>query len=414
MTAPAEPNPAFTGHARGSGPYRRLLAALFFAGVATFAQLYSPQATLPEIAADFDVDAAASALTISAATLGLAVGVIPWSAVADRIGRVRTMAIAITAATAFGLVVPFIPWFGLMLTGRFFEGLMIGGVPAIAIAYLAEEVDPRSAARAAGTYVAGTTIGGLSGRLIAGPVAEWIGWRLGVFAVAVVCAASAVAFIALAPRPRGFTPSRARGGAAVRALASRLATHLRSRRQLALYFQVLALMGAFVAMYNFLTFRLEAPPFGLPTGVTALIFLAYLAGTWSSQRAGALASRYRRMPVLLASALLMAAGVLITLVDALPVVIAGLVIATAGFFGAHAVASGWTGADATTGRAQASSLYNLFYYVGSSVFGWLGGVFFALAGWGGAVAMIIVLVAVAMVVAATVLRGGPTPARPPR
>jgi MFS family permease len=94
-----EHNSPFTGHARGSRAYRRLLAALFFAGIATFAQLYSPQATLPEIAAEFDVDAAASALTISAATLGLAVGVIPWSAVADRHGRVRAMAIAVTAAT---------------------------------------------------------------------------------------------------------------------------------------------------------------------------------------------------------------------------------------------------------------------------------------------------------------------------
>ncbi len=406
-----EHNSPFTGHARGSRAYRRLLAALFFAGIATFAQLYSPQATLPEIAAEFDVDAASSALTISAATLGLAVGVIPWSAVADRLGRVRAMAIAVSAATVFGLAVPFLPWFGVMLTGRFFEGLMIGGVPAVAIAYLTEEVDPRSAARAAGTYVAGTTIGGLSGRLIAGPVAEWIGWRMGVFSVALVCAGAAVAFIALAPRPRGFTPTSARGAAATRALLTRLAVHLSSPRQLALYFQAFALMGGFVAMYNFLTFRLEASPFGLPAGVTALIFLAYLAGTWSSQRAGALASRYRRMPVLLASALLMAVGVLITLVNSLPVVIAGLVIATAGFFGAHAVASGWTGADASTGRAQASSLYNLFYYVGSSVFGWLGGVFFAMAGWGGSVTMIMALVALAMLVAALVLRRGPTPAR---
>ena len=396
----------FGGHARGSHAYRRLLAALFFAGIATFAQLYSPQATLPEIASEFDVDAAASALTISAATLGLAVGVIPWSAVADRLGRVRAMTIAITTATVFGLAVPFTPWFGMLLAGRFVEGLMIGGVPAVAIAYLTEEVEPRSAARAAGTYVAGTTIGGLSGRLIAGPAGQWLGWRTGVLAVAIVCAASAIAFIALAPHPRGFAPSR--GGSPLRTLLQQLVTHLRAPRQLALYAQALALMGGFVAMYNFLTFRLEAAPFALAPGATALIFLAYLAGTWSSARAGALASRFGRMPVLLVSATLMGAGVLVTLIDALPVVIAGLLVATAGFFGAHAVASGWTGADAVTGRAQASSLYNLFYYVGSSVFGWLGGVFFAAAGWNGAALMIVALVAVAMLVAALALRARAT------
>ena len=41
------------GHPRGSAAYGRLLAALFCAGVATFAQLYSPQAVLPLISAGF-------------------------------------------------------------------------------------------------------------------------------------------------------------------------------------------------------------------------------------------------------------------------------------------------------------------------------------------------------------------------
>lgn len=403
-STPPGSQPRFTGHIRGTSAYRRLLAALFLGGIATFAQLYSPQATLPEISDTLHVTAAASALTISAATLGLAVGVIPWSAVADRLGRVRAMSIAMVSATVFGVVVPFIPHFGMLLAGRFLEGLAIGGVPAIAIAYLSEEVDPRSAARAAGTYVAGTTIGGLSGRLIAGPLAELAGWRVGVFVVALVCAAATVAFILLAPAPRGFTPGRLHGMAAARDVVAELARHLHSPRQLALYAQALALMGGFVAMYNFLTFRLAASPFDLPAGLVALIFLAYLAGTWSSARAGALATRFGRMPVLLASAALMAAGVLITLSDVLVVAIAGLVVATAGFFGAHSVASGWTGADAVSGKAQASSLYNLFYYTGSSVFGWLGGVFFALWGWGGTAGMILVLVAAAVLIAVTALR----------
>ncbi|GAA3755050.1 MFS transporter [Microbacterium kribbense] len=401
--APGGQAPAWSGHARGSRAYRRLLVALFCAGIATFAQLYSPQATLPEIAAQLRVDAASSALTVSAATLGLAVGVIPWSSVADRLGRVRAMSIALIGATLFGFLVPFTPNFTALLAGRFFEGLMIAGVPAVAIAYLSEEVDVRSAARAAGTYVAGTTIGGLSGRLIAGPLAEIAGWRVGVLAVVVVCAAATVAFMLLAPIPRGFTPHGRRSPG--RTLAQ-LCVNLRSRRQLALYLQALALMGGFVALYNYLTFRLASAPFGLPPGVVALIFLAYLAGTWSSAQAGALASRFGRLPVLIASTLVMAAGVAITLVDVLVVVIAGLVVATAGFFGAHAVASGWTGADAATGRAQAASLYNLFYYTGSSVFGWLGGVFLAGAGWPGVVLMVEVLVVAALGVASLVLRPG--------
>lgn len=409
------PTAPWIGHRPGSRGYRRMIAALLFAGIATFAQLYSPQAALPEIGSSLHIDAAASALTISAATLGLAVGVIPWSAIADHVGRVQAMTTAMIAATVFGLAVPFLPGFWPLLGGRFFEGLMVGGVPAIAIAYLTEEVDRHHAARAAGAYVAGTAIGGLSGRLIAGPLAELLGWRAGVFTVATVCAAACVAFILAAPKAQGFTPHSARshlrlgpsaggGSGTGLSLAGRLARNLRSRRQLALYAQGFALMGGFVAMYNYLTFRLTSPPFSLPVSVTSLIFLAYLAGTWSSTKAGSLASGAGRLPVLIGSGLLMGTGIAVTLIDWLPAVLIGLVVSTAGFFGAHSVASGWTGADANVGRAQASSLYNLFYYIGSSVFGWVGGFFFAWAGWTGTALMIAALVLVAVGVAIVSLR----------
>jgi YNFM family putative membrane transporter len=404
------PRETWAGHSYGSAEYRRLLAGLFFAGVATFAQLYSPQAALPLIAADLRIGAAEASLIVSAATIGLAIGVIPWSVVADRIGRVRAMSIAVTAATFFGLLVPFATNFPLLLVGRLFEGAMVGGVPAIAIAYLSEEIEPQHAARAAGTYVAGTSVGGLLGRLVAGPVAELANWRIGVFAVAVLCALAAALFIALVPEPLGFVPARARPSGRGGGLLSRLAVNLRSPRILALYAQGLLLMGGFVAMYNFLGFRLAAAPFNLPQTVISLLFIAYLAGTWSAAQAGVLAARFGRRPVLMIAIACMIGGVLLTLASVLVLVLVGLLVATAGFFAGHAVASGWTGTEAVIGRAQASSLYNLFYYAGSSLFGWLGGVFFASWGWAGTAAMIVMLAVVAGGLAALLL-GGPDGSR---
>lgn len=386
------------GHPRGSAEYRRLLAALFCAGVATFAQLYSPQAVLPLISHDMASGAAHAALSISAATIGLAVGVIPWSMVADRVGRVRAMSVSVTVATVLGLLVPFAPTYELLLTGRFLEGLMVGGVPAIAIAYLTEEIDPHHAARAAGTYVAGTTIGGLLGRLVAGPIAELAGWRVGMFTVAILCAVAAVGFVRLAPEPRGFTPNPDSAG-----VVHRLAANLRSPRQLTVFAQGFLLMGGFVALYNFLGFRLSAAPFDLPQLAVSLVFLAYLAGTWSSSRAGAESTRFGRRPVLLASIATMVAGVVATTSGNLIVVLAGLVVATAGFFGAHAIASGWTGTLAREGKAQASSLYNLCYYGGSSAVGWFGGVAFDAAGWNGVALTVGALTVVAAVLAAVAL-----------
>lgn len=334
---------------------------------------------------------------------------IPWSLVADRLGRVRAMSIAVIAATVFGLLVPFAPTFSLLFTGRFVEGLMLGGVPAIAIVYLSEEIEPRHAARAAGTYVAGTTIGGLLGRLMAGPVSELTNWRIGVFTVAALCAVSAVLFITLIPAPRGFVPRRfvprqVRERGTDLTLILLLRTNLRSPRLLALYAQGFLLMGGFVALYNYLGFRLANDPYNLPQSLINLVFVAYLAGTWSSAQAGILAARFGRWSVLLSALVCMTTGVLLTLSPLLVIVLLGVLLATAGFFAAHAVASGWTGAEATVGRAQASSLYNLSYYAGSSLFGWLGGLFFIRWGWGGTVGMVAGLAAVAAALTVALLR----------
>lgn len=399
----------FTGHLPGDRAYRRLITGLFFAGIATFAQLYSPQAVLPLIAAEFEVPPATAALTVSATTLGLAATVIPWSAVADRVGRVPAMTVGIVAATLFGLLAPFSTDMGMLLVLRLLEGVGLGAVPAIALAYLSEEVDAAHTAAAAGSYIAGTTIGGLAGRIIAGPVGDFAGWEIGVLAVAIVCALSAVAFLLLVPKARGFVALRHRSDRGP-SLRHRLAVNLRSRRQLALYAQGFLLMGGFVALYNYLGFALSEPPYSLPHWAVSLLFLAYLAGTVASPVAGTLASRFGRFPVLLLSSLVMAAGAALTLVPVVVVILAGLLVFTAGFFAAHAVASGWAPVAASPdARAQASSLYYLGYYGGSSLFGWVLGFAFASAGWDGIAVAVLALIAAAVLLAALWLRPATTP-----
>lgn len=385
------------GHVPGTRDYRRLLVALFFAGIATFAQLYSSQAVLPLIARELAVTPATAALTVSVSTLGLAASVIPWSSVADRIGRIPAMAIGVLAASALGILAPFSPDMGWLLAARLLEGAALGAIPAIALAYLSEEVDAGSVAAAAGSYIAGTTVGGLSGRLLAGPVGDLFGWRIGMWATSGWCVIAAVAFIMLIPPARQFVPGRFRSTAGPSLLA-RLAANLRSPMQLALYAQGFLLMGAFVAVYNYTGFHLTAPPFSLPGWIVTSLFLAYLAGTASSPYAGVLASRHGRSPVLIGSALVMAAGAAIMLVPAIPVILLGLVTFTAGFFGAHAVASGWAPVAApANARSQASSLYYLAYYGGSSLFGFCLGLVFATGNW---VEFILVIVAMVLLAAA--------------
>ncbi len=395
--------PGWAGHAKGSPAYRRILAGLAFAGVATFAQLYSTQAVLPVLAADLKVTAAEAALTISLATVGLAGTVLPWSFLADRIGRVRAMMWGISAATVLGLLVPLASSFPLLLGLRMLEGMALGGIPAIAIAYINEEVNKAHAALAAGSYVAGTTLGGLAGRLVAGPVGDLWGWRAAALAVSVLATAAAVLFLALVPKALRFTPVAVNG---FRGALRTLGGHARNPRLLALYAQAFLLMGGFVAIYNYLGFRLSGEPFSLPATAVSLIFLAYLSGTVSARWAAGLTVRFGRRTVLISGTALMVCGLALTLTELLPLILVGLLLFTAGFFAAHSVASGWTGAIATTGRAQAASLYNLSYYLGSSVIGWAGGLVFQSLGWTALALTVIGLACTTAVITAVVHPSG--------
>lgn len=388
------------GHPRGSREYKKLVAALLFAGIATFAQLYSVQGILPLIASNLQITPSQSSLAVGLATVGVAVSVLPWSIVADRIGRVRAMSVSIVVATMLGLVVPLSGSLPMLLSLRFFEGAALGGLPAIAIAYLSEEVHRSHTALAAATYVSGTTLGGLLGRIVAGPVGEFTNWRVGTLTVSIIAAVAAGLFLFLAPTPRRFVGGTSDGPS----LGARLWANLREPSMLALYSQGFLLMGGFVAIYNFLGFRLESAQFGLPQSLISLIFVAYLSGTVSSRVAGQLAVKHGRGPVLAGSTAVMIAGVALTISSNLIVILVGLVILTVGFFAAHAIASGWTGQRATVGRAQATSLYNLFYYGGSSLVGWVGGVVYQQFGWT-AMAVFVASLAVAAAAAARLVRG---------
>lgn len=415
-TVPANPqlppSDSWDGHERGSREFTAVQLALLLAGIVTFAQLYAPQAVLPQIAGDFFVSASQASLMVSLGTFGVAFSAIPWSLVADRYGRVRVMTWSVTSATALGFITAAMPFFEIALALRLLEGLALGGVPAVAMAYLNEEVTRRAAPLAAGMFVAGNTIGGLSGRLVAAPVGDLLGWRIGLLAVSVLAVAATIGFIAIVPQPRGFTPPE-RGTttfrSAVRDTFAHVGAHLRRPVLLAVYAQPILLMGGFVALYNFLGFRLLADPYRLPSWLVGFAFLAYLAGSVSSPIAGGLAARFPRKGVLLASTAVMLAGLLVTLTESVWLIIAGLVVLTGGFFAAHSVASGIAGSIPTRGRAQSSAIYNFAYYVGSSIFGYLGGLFYVAWGWPGTAGMVIGLIVLAMAIAAIGIPWAPPP-----
>ncbi|WP_242613958.1 MFS transporter [Actinomadura roseirufa] len=379
-------------HRPGSPGLRRVNLALFAAGLTTFMSLYCTQALLPELSDGFGVSPSRASLLVSLATGAVAVAVIPVSSLSERHGRTRVMIVSSVAAALVGLLIPLCGSFGQLAAVRTVQGFALAGVPAVAMAYLADEVDGAHLGAAMGRYVAGTGLGGVLGRLVPGLVTDVAGWRWALAATGLLALAFTVAFWALLPPSRHFRPSR---------VGYRpLLTHLSDPGLRRLYLVALTAMAGFVTVYNFLTYRLLDAPFHLPQAVAGLIAVTNVAGSAASARAGLLADRSGRRRVLIGALLLAAAGLALTLPASLPLVAAGLLVFTAGFFAAHAVASGWVGRRAETARAQASALYLFAYYLGSSVGGTAGGVAYERGHWTGTGLYVLALLAVALVAAA--------------
>ncbi|WP_425432278.1 MFS transporter [Haloechinothrix alba] len=376
--------------ARGAD-VRAVTAAVFAAGVASFALLYAPQPVLPQIAGEFGLDAGSASLAVSVATGALAVAVLPIATLSEVVGRRPVIACSLAVSVLMGALIPLVPSFTVLLVMRAVQGAAIAGFPGVAAAFLAERLGARGVAGAVGAMVAGNTIGGMLGRLATGVSADWLGWRAAMACSAVLALACAVvagaALVRLNRRVPADGPAseQDREVGVLRGLGAALASPV----LLAQYSVALLGMGAFVALYNAASFRLTGDPFHLAPAVASMVFLAYAMGTVSSSLAGRLVGRFGRTGSLLGALAGTVLGAMMTLAGSLPVVIAGFVVLTAGFFAAHAVSSGWTASAARRGgRGQASGLYTLAYYVGSSVGGTVGSVVFARAGWGALIVMV--------------------------
>jgi YNFM family putative membrane transporter len=373
-----------TAHKAGSIGYRRVTAALYGAGLASFAAMYCTQALLPAVSSYYRIAPAAAALTVSVTTGMLALSIIPASVLSERYGRITVMLTSGVASSVIGLLLPFSPTLGVLLVGRAVHGVALAGIPAVAMAYLAEEVHASSLGSAMGRYIAGTTVGGLVGRVLPSLVVDVSNWRVALLVCSLATLAGTVVFSVLVPRSQFFRPK----ATSVRATMRNLAGHVRNPVLLKLFGLGFALMGGFVTVYNYLGYRLTARPFELASSVVGLLFLLYLAGTWTSIVAGRLADRRGRALVLGGAVPITVAGLLITVPHALVAIVVGTGVFTGGFFAAHTVASGWVGAVAQQDRAEASSLYLFSYYLGGSVAGGFGGLVYGVGGWPATVAFV--------------------------
>ncbi len=370
---------------QGTVSFRDAILALFAGGFNTFAILYNIQPLMPEFSRDFHISPTMASLSLSMTTIAMAVSMLFVGSLSDAWGRKSVMTFSLFAASVLALLTAASPNFHFLLVIRVIQGIVLAGLPAIAMTYLSEEIEPSSLGIVMGIYISGNSVGGMGGRIISGIVTDFFNWRVAIAAIGALSLIATLLFWFKLPPSRNFE----RQPLKISKIAESLLSQCKDRNLLSVYGLGFLLMGSFVTLYNYIGYQLLAPPYSLSQSLVGSIFFVYIMGTFSSTWMGRLADRYARHKVMWMALAIILIGVTITLSSSLWLKIIGIAIFTFGFFGGHSVASSWVGRLATNRKAQASSLYLFFYYVGSSVGGTLGGIFWSNFGWAGVVGLIV-------------------------
>jgi len=327
------------------------------------------------------------------------------SSISEIVGRKPVMVASVLSSSMLTILTSLVPGWPLLLLLRALTGIAIACLPAVAMAYVVEEIAPASIGLAMGLYIGGSALGGMAARLAAGILAELGSWRLAMSGLGAMGLIAGLIFWRSLPPSRHF----ARRAVGLAELTRGFAIHLREPGLRLLVVEGFLMMGAFVSVYNYIGYRLLAPPYAMSQSSVGLIFSVYLVGIVSSPVSGAVASRLGLRNVFWVMILIMGAGVALTGAASIVLIVAGLAVMTFGFFGAHSIASSWVGRRARTAKAQAASLYLFVYYVGSSLLGSLGGVFWQRGGWGGVLALVLALIGIAFLISLRLARLQPLP-----
>ena len=374
----------------GSPELRRLSLAMFLCGFAIFSMLYGVQPLLPEFAQEFSVSTVQAGWVLSIAMVTLALLLIPMGVISDRIGRKSIIVIALSIAGLLTLATSIAPTFSAVLILRGLTGCVLAGVPAIALAYLSEEVAPTIIGRTIGLYAAGNTLGAVAGRLLASALGDWSSWRA---ALCVIGALGIIAGIVLQrtlPTPRNFQPLTT----PLRKSLQPLIDHCRNPELLRYFAMAALLLGTFVSLFTYMTFRLGAPPFNVSPATASLIFLFYLLGLPASIFAGRFVDRNGPYKLFGAGVLLMIVGLLGLLSDALWAMLLMLGIASIGYFLCYAAANSSVTRRAPYAKASAAALYLCAFYGGGGIVNVLSGLFWTHTAWSGVIFFLLALMVI--------------------
>jgi len=363
--------------------------AVATAGFGTFINLYSPQALLPELAAEFHVGPSAISALMTASTAAIALTAPFSGALADVVGRKRLITAAMFATVAPTIIMTLVASVPELTFWRFVQGLLLPPIFTVTVAYIGDEWPPADIPRVAGLYVSGSSIGGFSGRFIPGVFADLIGWRLAFVVVALVSIVAATIVALTLSRERRFVAS---GG--LTASVRHMLRHLRDPRLLATFAIGFGVLFNFIATFTYVSFHLAAPPYLFPPTLLGALFFTYLVSAPIVPWAGRAIALFGRRRFMLGTIALWIVGALLLLAPPVTVIITGLTLCAVCGMMCQTVSTGYVTMTAKQGRSSAIGLYASIFYIGGSAGAFLTGLAWTMAGWGGCVATITAMLAI--------------------
>jgi len=367
---------------RGTPEFRRASLALVIASLVIFGNLYAIHPLLPLISTHYQVSTlqASNAFTLTSLTLGLSLLVL--GPLSDAFGRRAPLITGMAATSLLTLAMALVDNFTALIVLRALLGIALGVLPATAIAYLGDSMQRTALISAVGLYIGGNTVGGAGGRLLGGFIADHLGLHAVFLIIGGASLLGTLLVFLLLPPARAFQPQKLSLTGSLLTFAS----HLRNPALLPAFLVGGLSFMVFINLYTFITFRLSAAPWQLGASSLGMLFLTYLAGTFSASLSGRVGARWGACQGMAAGVVLFALGCLITLSDQLWLIIGGLICNAFGFFLTHSLANSWVNQHASHGKASASSLYSVFYYLGAAVGIYYLSPFWRSGGWGAVIA----------------------------
>ena len=335
---------------------------LFFVVSIIFSTIYTPQAILPELKDYFHITITQTNLLLFGMLFVLMLATPMYAPLARQYEKKKLMLFSIGFLTVSVLISAWASNFYWLLFSRVLQGIFIPGITAIMLSYVQEIYPKEHRGLGMGIYMAATGFGAVFGRLLAGWMTQWYGWReaFGLFVVLLFLAWVAM-YVGLPSSKSTFKSAK------VKANKKRVLSYLKNSNILSVLLVPMVVFFSFMAVSSFVTYRLAEAPFFLNSSALGNTFLVLLIAVVVSPLAGKYSDLIGRVKVLFLGISILLAGIVLSTIDSYIFILLGLGLVAIGMFSVQAVTPIYLGDLVPNDRATVAVLYQTFFYFGGAM-----------------------------------------------